>query len=306
MEIVYLDGINCIENESIVSAIGFFDGLHIGHLELVKEVFKISKAKGYKSALMTFDYHPSYILGFTQKEEWLMSMNDRIDLLKEMNMDYLFVIEFNKDVAGLSANEFIDGYIVKNGIKHIVCGFDFRFAYKNSGTIETLKQCHLFDVSVIDEVLYKNEKISSSRIRRELDLGHLREVNTLLGRPYSISGNVIKGRQIGRTIGYPTANIDYSSYHLPLIGVYAIKVLYNYHIYMGMCNIGYNPTFNDLNHLSLEIHLFDFEGDLYEQNLKIYFYDYIRSEKKFESKQHLIDQLNKDKKDIIQLFKTQF
>lgn len=306
MEIIYLDGKHYIDREDIVSAIGFFDGLHIGHLELVKEVKRVSEEKNLKSALMTFDHYPSYVLGFAKSEEWLMSMNDRIELLKESGLDYLFIIVFNKDVASLSCHQFIEDYIIKNNIKHVVCGFDFRFGNKNLGDTQTLKQCPHISVSVIEEVLYNNEKISSSRIRKELDAGHIREVNTLLGRPYTITGKVIQGRQIGRKIGFPTANIDYSNYHLPGLGVYAIKVLYKDHYYIGMCNIGYNPTFTSLNIPSLEIHLFDFNEDLYNENIKVYFYDFIRQEIRFNSKEELISQLSKDASAIRQLFKTQF
>ena len=125
MEIVYLDGNNIIKDENIVSAIGFFDGLHTGHMELVNKVFEVSKEKNYKTALMTFDHHPLFVLGYNDKEEWLMSNEDRKELLESLDLDYLFIIRFTKTVAALSCDEFMQRYLYNLGIKHVVCGFDF-------------------------------------------------------------------------------------------------------------------------------------------------------------------------------------
>lgn len=305
MEIIYLDGNNIIKNENIVSAIGFFDGLHIGHMELVHEVQRIGREKKYKTGLMTFDHHPLYVLGYNDQEEWLMSHNDRKELLESIGIDYLFIIQFTKQVAALSCDDFMNRYLYNLGIKHVVCGFDFRFGHKNSGDIHTLNESDLFEVSVIDEVLYKDEKISSTRIREELNKGNVEEVNCLMGRPYSITGNVIKGRQIGRTIGFPTANIDYTNYHLPTFGVYGVKVKINNQYRIGMCNIGFNPTFDSLDKPSLEVNIFGFEEDIYNHEIQVQFYKLIRFEKKFNNKDELIVQLNSDKEDIIRLFKTQ-
>ncbi len=305
MKIIYLNGQRQNIEENIVSAIGFFDGLHIGHHALVDEVFHVAKKRGYKTALMTFDHHPLYVLGYNEKEEWLMSMDDRIELLNDLGMDYLFIIQFDRQVASLSPELFMQKYLFENKIRHVVCGFDFKFGFKNSGNHETLKNSQLFDVSVIEEVLYDNKKISSSRIREELNSGHIKEVNTLLGRAYSIKGEVIKGRQIGRQIGFPTANISYGQYHLPCFGVYAVKVVIDKNVYYGMCNIGFNPTFSELNKPSLEVHIFDFNEDIYGKEVKVEFYDLIRLEKKFNHKDELIEQLNKDKIDIIKRMKTQ-
>ena len=305
MEIVYLDGNNIIKDENIVSAIGFFDGLHTGHMELVNKVFEVSKEKNYKTALMTFDHHPLFVLGYNDKEEWLMSNEDRKELLESLDLDYLFIIRFTKTVAALSCDEFMQRYLYNLGIKHVVCGFDFRFGHRNSGDTDTLINSGLFDVSVISEVLYKNEKISSSRIRDELNNGHIEEVNCLLNRPYQVRGRVVQGRQIGRKIGFPTANVDYNHYHLPRSGVYGVVVEIDGMKKIGMCNIGYNPTFDSLEHTSLEVHIFDFNEDIYDKILKVYFYKFIRHEKKFNNKDELILQLSHDKNEIINYFKTQ-
>ncbi len=304
MEVIYLDGKQLNMPDPICGAIGFFDGLHLGHMALVDEVKKVSKEKGYKTALMTFDHHPLYVLGRIKQEKYISSMEDRIEILNNEDIDYMFVIKFTKEVAGLSPEIFIENYLVNLNIKHVVCGFDFRFGNRNSGSGETLIQYNpdILSVSIVDEVIFENEKISSTRIRTCLDEGRVDDLSALLNRHYSIKGTVIGGKKIGRKMGFPTANIDYDSYYLPHNGVYAVKVYLNNKQYLGMCNIGYNPTFHLIDKKSLEVHIFDFEGDIYGQQVSVEFYQKIRNEKKFSNKEELITQLNNDKLYILNYF----
>lgn len=298
MEIVYLDGNTQLNrNESIVTAIGFFDGLHLGHMKLVDKVISISQKHGYKKALMTFDHHPLYVLGRMDKEYILTSMDDRKKLLEDKGIDYLFVIRFNKEVAGLSPNDFIEKYLIKIGIKHIVCGFDFHFGSRNSGSSETLKSYNpdILKVSVIDEVLYLDEKISSTRTRKAIEDGDLKLASILLDRNYKVQGTVVDGRKVGRELGFPTANIDYGDYLLPSIGVYAVNVYINNHKYLGMCNVGHNPTVGTLQKRSVEVHIFDFDSKIYNENIEIEFIEKTRGEIHFNSKDELSEQLKKDK-----------
>ncbi len=295
MEIIYLDGQKINIKDPVCSAIGFFDGLHLGHMALVNEVIHQAQKKGYKKALMTFDHYPLYVLGKIDEERYLTSMDDRKCLLEQMGIDYLFVIRFTKDVAALSPQDFIEKYLIQCHVQHVVCGFDFRFGSRNLGDAKTLQADSRLSVSVIDEVLYQNEKISSTRIRNHLERGQIDDLNALLGRQYSVRGKVVKGRQIGHTIGFPTANVDYQSYFLPVNGVYAVKVYLHDKAYIGMCNIGYNPTFTSLEKPSLEVNIFDFSEDIYGEQLIVEFYQLIRKEKSFQSKDELIQQLNQDK-----------
>lgn len=305
MEIIYLDGQQVHMSEPVCTAIGFFDGLHIGHMALVDEVKRISCIKGYKKALMTFDHYPLYVLGKMNEEKYLTSMEDRIDILEKEGMDYLFVIRFTKDVAKLSPYDFIKKYLVSCRIQYVVCGFDFRFGNCNSGDVKTLKECKEFDVGVIEEVVYQGEKISSSRIRKILEDGDMTQMNQLLGRKYTISGEIIKGRRIGHSIGFPTANVDYQNYFLPSHGVYVVKAYVQNKEYLGMCNIGYNPTFTALDQPSLEVNLLDFDGDIYHQHMIVEFYHLIRKERSFSSKEELIQQLNQDRVSVREYFKKQ-
>lgn len=302
MKVIYLDGFTKMNNPSTVSAIGFFDGMHVGHMELVNEVMRVSKEKNYKKALMTFDHHPLYILGKMKEEYYLSSMKDRIEILESMGIDYLYIIRFSSNVAALSPEEFIQNYIVSNNIKHLVCGFDFRFGKSNEGDVNFLQKHTNLDISIIDEVVYESTKISSTRIREELNNGHMELVTTLLGRNYSIYGKVISGRKIGRSIGFPTANVDYSSYLLPDRGVYAVHLIYNHKTYLGMCNIGYNPTVGSLKQKSLEVHIFDFNENIYDQEVKVIFLKKTRGEFKFKNIDELIQQLEHDKKYIQENF----
>lgn len=294
MDVIYLKGQKMSIEEPICSAIGFFDGLHVGHMALVDEVIKVSQEKGYKQALMTFDHYPLYVLGKISEERYLTSMDDRIRILEEKGLDYLFVIEFTKEVAALSPEDFIQRYLIDCHVKHVVCGFDFRFGSRNLGDVKTLQQCPFLDVSIIEEVIYDGEKISSSRIRQTLEDGNISDMNELLGHPYTIRGKVIHGRRIGHSIGFPTANIDYQSYFLPCGGVYVVKTYIFGKCYLGMCNIGYNPTFTVLDKPSLEVNILDFDEDIYGQEIAVEFYCLIRKEQAFASQEDLIQQLTKD------------
>lgn len=306
MKIIELDGKQVNMNDSICSAIGFFDGLHIGHMALVEEVKKVAKKKNYKTALMTFDHYPLYVLGKIKEEKMLTTMDDRIKLLEREGLDYLFIIKFTKDVAALRPQDFIQNYIINNHIQHLVCGFDFRFGNKNSGNIELLKSYQEFDLSVIDEVIYEEKKISSTRIRQSLEIGDVETISILLGRNYCIHGEVIKGRSVGHTLGFPTANINYHSYFLPKRGVYGVRVQVNDQWYIGMCNIGLNPTFKSLESFSLEVYIFDFDEMIYGKEVYIEFYCHLRDEKKFQNKEELIIQLTNDEKQIRQYFQKMF
>lgn len=303
MEIIYLKGQKIKFDKPICTALGFFDGLHIGHMALVNEVKRVAKEKGYKSALMTFDHHPLYILGKINEEKVLTTMRDRKNILEKEKIDYLFVIEFTKEVASLSPQDFMQKYLIDNHIKHVVCGFDFKFGRMNSGDTQTLLNSTEFNVSVVDEIIYEGEKVSSSRLRKLMGKGNIEDINALLGRHYCITGEVVGGRRIGHTIGFPTANINYTSYYLPQNGVYAVKVYIDDDCYLGMCNIGYNPTFVSLDKPSLEVYIFDFHKDIYGKEVVVEFYKKTRDEVTFASKEQLIEQLHKDQEEILNYYK---
>lgn len=305
MEIVYLDENTQLNStDSIATAIGFFDGLHLGHMALVDKVIEVASDKGYKKALMTFDHHPLFVLGRIPKDYYLTSMDDRREILQAKGIDYLFVIRFTRDVAALSPQDFIERYLLNLNIHHVVCGFDFRFGSRNSGSSDTLRTYNpdILSVDVIDEVLYLDEKISSTRTRKAIEDGDMPLTTILLNRYYKITGTVIDGRKLGRKLGFPTANISYGSYLLPCIGVYAVNVYIDGKKYLGMCNVGHNPTVGLLKKRSVEVHIIDFDESIYDKTVEIEFIEKIRGEIHFDSKDELVKQLYKDRESIKNVF----
>ena len=241
MKVIKMEEVHLTEPLSL--AIGFFDGLHLGHMSLINEVLKYKGET--KTAVMSFDVHPLCVLK-GEKRQSIITLEEKKELLEEMGIDYLLVIHFTKEVAALSPQAFIDEYLNKLPLKRLVCGYDFHFGDHNSGNIEDLKK-QSFDLIVKDAVMYnETEKVSSTLIKKLMDQGMIEEVNTLLDRPYQVKGTVIHGKQRGRLIGFPTLNIDYGMKYLPKRGVYGTIVEINHRYYIGMANIGMNPTFNDI------------------------------------------------------------
>ena len=209
-----------------------------------------------------------------------------------MGIDYLIIIEFNNEMANMPKEEFIN-YLKELNIKSLVAGYDFTFGKMAEGDIRDLDKN--FEFYEVKKYIYDGVRVSTTYIRELLDSGNIKEANKLLGRNYSISGNVEYGNQKGRLIGFPTANIDYKNYFLPRGGVYKVTVEINGILYKGICNIGNNPTINYSLVKKLEVHIIDLNENIYGKNVRINFIDRIRDEMKFSSANELIDQLNKDK-----------
>lgn len=310
MKVVYLN-INSdvlpIE-EGIVLALGYFDGLHLAHQHLVKETVSIAKAKQIKNGLMTFNPNPKHFLGKQEIESLLTPQHMKIDLLNKMGVDYLFVISFDESVSELTHQAFIERFVLPLNVQHVVTGFDYHYGYKGQGNVNTLVEDghNQFGLSIIEEVTLKGEKISSSKVRDLLLAGEVYEAKDLLGRFYITEGIVIHGFKRGRELGYPTANISTIDHYLiPDNGVYIVKVELFKQEYYGMCNVGYNPTFSENNNKSVEVHIFDFNKDIYNEKLSITWIKKIRDERKFNGRNDLVSQLNKDKKDVLDFVNNQ-
>lgn len=301
MELIYFDEYLKKYNYPLVATIGSFDGIHLGHQELIKETVKISIRKKLKSAVITFDPHPLTITNKT-KHLNISTISDKFNMIEKFNIDFLIIIKFDEIFSKISKNDFVNKYLLNINVKDVVVGSDFKFGYKGEGKafeISTLSN-NLITTKIIKIIKVDNEKIGSSKIIKLLNEGNIEQVNNLLGYNYSFSGYVIKGKQIGRTIGFPTANINNDDVKKMLkTGVYGVNVYYNDNVYLGMMNIGHNPTCNFTNDLSIEINLFDVNKDLYNQTLKIEVFCFIRDELKFNNVDELIAQLEKDKKNII-------
>lgn len=282
--------------DELCAAVGNFDGVHLGHQALINECRK----HGYKSAVLTFYPHPSLFIKHLPSYSFLTPMSHKIDLLEEMGIDYLIIVGFSAKLAMMPKDEFITN-MKKLNIKAIVCGYDFTFGVKGSGNVGDLKK--EFMVFEMPKISIENVRVSSTYIKELLVEGEIEEAKNLLGRTYSIRGEVIYGNQVGRKLGYPTANIAYGKYVLPKNGVYAVKVLYEGKYYAGMLNIGNNPTLNFSEEKRLEVHIIGFDSMIYAKTLEVFFIKRIRSEKKFNNKEELLQRLKEDKEKCFEIVK---
>lgn len=293
--------------DEIVLALGYFDGIHKGHQKVINKAIEISDKLMLKSAVMTFDPHPLVVLRNQKEIDYLTPLEEKIRLIEKLNVDILFIVEFTKDFASLTPQQFVDEYIINMNVKHVVAGFDFTYGHLGKGTMETLSfhSRNQFSQTTVEKQTDHDRKISSTLIRDVIRSGDVTYASTLLGRPYSVSGTVIHGDKRGRTIGFPTANIGVDDDLLvPPTGVYAVSLNVHGKEFEGVCNIGFKPTFNKEKSLkpSIEVHIFDFNQEIYDENVTVSWYKRIRSEQKFNNVDELIQQIAKDKAAAIQFF----
>lgn len=291
-------------------AFGFFDGVHRGHQKLIQTAIDQAKDCGMKSAVMTFHPHPKDVLKQQSTPmKYITPLQQKEVILEELGIDYLFIVTFNLALAALTPEEFINHFVEKLHIKHVIGGFDYSFGHKGLGTMETMKKeaKGRYETTIIPKLVEGNEKISSTAIRAYLKNGNVEEVSHLIGRPLRIIGKVVTGEKRGRTIGFPTANIQAKENALvPAIGVYAVTLTVNGVTYEGMANIGYKPTFHDgRDETTLEVNIFDFDKNIYHKDVHVDFYTFIRHEKAFNGVDELVDQLNKDKSTIQRFFQKE-
>ncbi|OOB80363.1 MAG: riboflavin biosynthesis protein RibF [Epulopiscium sp. Nuni2H_MBin003] len=292
-----------LQSQQSVIVIGNFDGVHIGHQKLF-EVAKQIKERLQIIAL-SFYPHPSWILSNAPKEI-ITPTTTKITLMQNLGIDIFVDYPFNLDIANMSAQEFFDEILVKNlGAKKIVVGTDYHFGKKRQANVDDLqKLCDSNDIElhVVKKVLVDDREVSSTSIREFLSKGNIEKVNELLGYNYIISGKVVKGRQIGRQIGFPTANVFAKEGVIyPPNGVYATKIKVYNEEFLAITNIGYNPTLKG-EIKTIETNIFEFNRDIYDEEVDIFFYKYIRSEKKFENIQKLTAQILSDTQKVKNLF----
>lgn len=284
----------------MVMALGYFDGVHKGHQKVILKAKEIAENTGMKSAVMTFYPHPLVVLRKQQDIDYLTPLEEKIELIKQLGADILFVVEFTKEFAALLPQQFVDEFIINLNVKHVVAGFDFTYGHLGKGTMETMPfhSREQFLHTTVEKLTDHDRKVSSSLIREVIRSGDVAYAETLLGRPHFATGTVIHGDKRGRTIGFPTANIDVEeNYLLPPTGVYAVSILIDGQPFEGVCNIGYKPTFKDEKALkpSIEVHIFDFHNEIYGKQVSVFWYKRLRSEKKFHNIDELIEQISKDK-----------
>ena len=280
-----------------VIAIGNFDGLHLGHQKVLKEAKKKAKKDKIKFGLITFEPVPTMFFNKEIKNHRINSMSQKIYFLKKNKLDFLIIINFNESFSNLSAEDFIKKILFKKlRSKYIFISQNFKFGKKRLGNINILKnfeEKYLYKTVITNPYKKKNKVTSSSLIRKIIYKGQVQEAKKLLNRFWCVEGEVVKGKQRGRKIGFPTCNIKLNSYTLPKLGVYSVWVKINSLKKRGIANVGYRPTFNGKS-LLLEVNIFGLNRNLYKKRLKISFIKFIRAEKKFKNINQLKAQIKKD------------
>jgi len=286
---------------------GTFDGVHSGHRQILKKLKELARVNDGETVLLTFFPHPRTVLYPGEEElKQLTTLDEKIALLSEMKIGHLVVLPFTQEFSQMSSLQFIKDILVDSlGTKHLVIGYDHRFGRNREGTFEHLKEfagVYGFEVHEIPEKDIDDVAISSTRIRNALKEGDVATANKYLESYYSLSGKVVKGNQMGRKLGFPTANVKVTDEIklIPADGVYAVNVVVEDTHYNGMMNIGFRPTVDGLTH-TIEVHIFDFEKDIYGGDIKISFIDRIRDEMKFDSIEALKNQLQIDKFEALKL-----
>jgi riboflavin kinase / FMN adenylyltransferase len=294
---------------ALAMALGYFDGVHLGHQQVIMEAKKTADARGMKSAVMTFDPHPSVVLGRSVKHiEYITPLDEKARVIESLGVDYLFVVHFTTEFSSLLPQEFIDQYIINLNVQHVVAGFDYTYGKMGKGTMETIQfhSRNQFDFTEVSKLATPaEEKISSTLIRSFLRDGKVHSMPQLLGRFYKTRGTVVNGEKRGRTIGFPTANVAMDDqYILPPTGVYAVKIEIEGQWHEGVCNVGYKPTFHQdkKDKPSTEVHIFNFNEEIYGKSATVEWHLRLRNEQKFDGIQQLVAQIEKDKQAAIVYF----
>ena len=287
-----------IQSSNNYIALGSFDGLHIGHLSLIYKVVEIAKKNNGKSMVFTFENHPKTLIDKGSIPKLLMNNDRKVEILRSHKVDIVCFQEFNFEFMKMTPKEFVEFLIFKYNVKGFVVGFNYKFGYKNLGNVEFLKSLQSeygYELYVMEPCTYKDEVISSTRIRKALEAGDVFDASKMLNLPYTLSGKIIHGRHIGRTIGFPTANLKYEeNFILPKTGVYYTNIMVNNNIYKGITSIGSNPTVEG-KALTIETYILDFNGELYGKIVDISFIKKIRDMEKFNGVEELKSQLERDK-----------
>ena len=289
-----------------VATIGFFDGVHLGHRYLINQVKIAASQCGWCSSIITFPIHPRQVIQSDYQPQLLSSPEEKIELLSQTGIDNCILLPFTQELSRLTAYEFMQLLYDKYKVRMLVIGYDHRFGHNRAETFEDYcRYGRELGIHIMQATAYTQEqdKVSSSAIRRALLSGDVMTAHKYMGYNYFLEGTVVSGYQVGRKIGFPTANlrVDFPYKLIPSIGVYAVRVQVAGQQWKGMLSIGYRPTINNGNDLSIEVHILDFQGDIYNQKMRLEFIEFLRPEVKFDSVDELIAQMHKDKEETIKV-----
>jgi riboflavin kinase/FMN adenylyltransferase len=289
------------KKNSIIT-VGTFDGVHLAHQKIIREVVALAKKTNGRSVVVTFEPHPREVVAHVDTRiQLLTTLQEREELCRQMGVEWFVAIHFDKEFADQSFRDFYVKYLIEGiGVRLVVEGYDHHWGRNREGTIESLMQLgkeFAFDVINIEPFTYDGYPVNSSIIRDELNRGMVDDAAILLGRPYTLRGSVVAGDRRGRLLGYPTANLEIDSPKklIPENGIYFVKVNVGVETYFGMASIGVRPTFQTTGKRTIEVYILDFDKDIYGYDLTINFLQRIRDELKFDSAEQLIQQMHKDK-----------
>jgi riboflavin kinase/FMN adenylyltransferase len=277
-----------------------FDGVHLGHKSIIDALIKTGSENNLETAVLTFWPHPRFIFNPNEDLKLLNTVEEKKFLMEKYGIDHLFLKEFDEEFRNLTGEEFVRQILVeKLHVKYLIIGYDHSFGKNKSGNFELLQKLSAelgFEVEQMEAINIHENNISSTKIRNALLAGDIKKANEMLGYSYSVSGSVVHGKKIGRTIGYPTANIETDSIKLlPKKGAYIVEVLVKGKEYKGMLSVGTNPTVNG-EKLTVEVYILDFNEDIYGENLTVSFRNFLHDEIKFEGLDQLIERLDEDKR----------
>lgn len=281
-------------------SLGMFDGVHLGHKSIIDELISVGRENHLETAVLTFWPHPRFVFNPSENLKLLNTLEEKTFLMEKYNIENLFLKEFDEEFRNLTGEEFVRQILVeKLHVKYLIIGYDHSFGKNKSGNFELLQKLSEeldFEVEQMEAINIHENNISSTKIRKALLDGNIREANEMLGYSYSVSGTVVHGKKIGRTIGYPTANIETDSIKLlPKKGAYIVEVFVKDQQYKGMLSIGTNPTVNG-EKLTVEVYILDFNNDIYGEKITVKFRDFLHDEIKFEGIEKLIERLDEDKR----------
>ncbi|MEL7024400.1 MAG: bifunctional riboflavin kinase/FAD synthetase [Pseudomonadota bacterium] len=296
------------DGRRVALTIGAFDGIHLGHQALLAAVRRAAAAQNLLSVVMSFEPTPKEFFALHDAPARLTNFRERFHLLRQADIDLFFCPRFDRAMAGISVDRFIEELLVRGlGVSHLIIGDDFRFGHRAAGTVDDLQRASRaadFAVERIDSVIAADDRVSSTRIRRLLADGSLADAAQLLGRPFALSGRVIHGQKLGRTLGYPTANIALQRKKSPVTGIFAVRVEgIDRSTYDGVASIGTRPTV-DGEGVLLEVFVFDFSGDLYGRRLSVTLVAKLRDEVRFDGLDALTAQMDRDAEDARRILST--
>ena len=304
--------LNSFHAQNPVLTIGTFDGVHLGHRKIIDRLHDLAKTNNGESVIFTFDPHPRKVVASGENNlRLLTTLEEKIVLFSQSGIDHLIIYPFTPEFSMLTYEEFVEIVLVEQiHTKFLVVGYDHKFGKNRQGDFEFLKKCATrfnFQIEKLDVLLMNEANISSTKIREAIQYGDFETANAFLGYPFMLHGTVVEGQKLGRKIQFPTANIQASDPDkiIPGYGVYAVQVNLRNRTFQGMLNIGSRPTVNNnADNRSIEVHIFDFESNIYGEQIELVFFKKLREEQKFASIESLKDQLAKDKTDTLGYFQN--